>query len=70
MPLTVKQISAAEHLQFVQQLPSTSFLQTPSWAGVKAEWGHLSLGWFDGDELIGVGLALTRQVPRMKNFLA
>ncbi len=70
MPLTVKQISAAEHLEFVQRLPNASFLQTPSWAGVKAEWGNRSLGWFDGEELIGVGLVLTRQIPRMKNFLA
>lgn len=70
MPLTVKEISAAEHLAFVQQLPSASFLQVPSWAGVKAEWGHRNLGWFDGNDLIGVGLVLTRQVPRLKNFLA
>ena len=70
MPLTVKEISAAEHLEFVAQLPSASFLQTPSWAGVKAEWGSRSLGWFDGEELVGVGLVLSRQIPRMKNFLA
>ena len=70
MPLTVKPISVAEHLAFIQQQPRASFLQTPSWAGVKAEWGNLSLGWFDGTELIGVGLVLTRQVPKMKNFLA
>ena len=70
MPLTVKEISPAEHLAFVQQLPSASFLQVPSWAGVKAEWGHRNLGWFDGTELIGVGLVLTRQIPRLKNFLA
>lgn len=70
MPLTVKEIPAAEHLEFVAQLPSASFLQTPSWAGVKAEWGSRSLGWFDGEELVGVGLVLSRQIPRMKNFLA
>lgn len=70
MPLTVKEITPAAHLAFVQQLPSASFLQVPSWAGVKAEWGHLNLGWFDGAELIGVGLVLTRRVPKLKNFLA
>ena len=41
MPLTVKPISVAEHLAFIQQQPRASFLQTPSWAGVKAEWGNL-----------------------------
>ena len=70
MPLTVKPISAAEHLAFIAQQPRASFLQIPSWAGVKAEWGNLSLGWFDGPDLIGVGLVLTRQVPKLKNFLA
>jgi lipid II:glycine glycyltransferase (peptidoglycan interpeptide bridge formation enzyme) len=49
---------------------SVSFLQVPSWAGAKAEWSHASLGWFDGDELVGAGLVLLRQVPRVKRFLA
>ena len=57
-------------MAFIEQQPSASFLQTPSWAGVKAEWGSQSLGWFDGDRLIGVGLVLTRRVPKLKNFLA
>lgn len=47
-----------------------SFLQIPSWAGVKAEWGHSSLGWFDGHELVGAGLVLTRRVPRIDRWLA
>ncbi len=68
--MTVREISAAEHLSFVRQQSSASFLQVPSWAGVKAEWGHHSLGWFDGNELIGAGLVLTRRIPRLKNFLA
>ncbi len=70
MTVTVREISAAEHLGFVRQQSSASFLQVPSWAGVKAEWGHHSLGWFDGNELIGAGLVLTRRIPRLKNFLA
>jgi vancomycin resistance protein VanK len=48
-----------------------SFLQTPAWAAVKAEWRHESLGWFDaGGELTGVGLVLYRQVPRLRRYLA
>ncbi len=70
VPVTVRPIDAAQHLEFVNRQPSASFLQVPSWAGVKAEWGSMSLGWFDGDELVGAGLVLTRRVPKLKNFLA
>ena len=70
MPLVVREISPAEHAQFVREHPRLSFLQTPSWAGVKAEWGSQNLGWFDGDQLVGAGLVLTRQVPKLPQFLA
>ncbi len=70
MPVTVRPISAPDHLAFIDSQPSASFLQVPSWAGVKAEWGSMSLGWFNNDELVGVGLVLTRKVPKLKNFLA
>jgi lipid II:glycine glycyltransferase (peptidoglycan interpeptide bridge formation enzyme) len=72
-PLTVRRITADEHLAYVREVSrqrSVSFLQVPSWAGVKAEWAHASLGWFDGDELVGAGLVLLRQVPKVKRFLA
>jgi len=71
--LTVRPITAEEHLAYVRarsQESRISFLQLPSWAGVKAEWQHESLGWYDGDELVGAGLVLLRQVPRVKRFLA
>ena len=72
-PLTVRRITPDEHLAYVRavsQERSISFLQVPSWAAVKAEWTHASLGWFDGDELVGAGLVLLRQVPKVKRFLA
>lgn len=47
-----------------------SFLQTPAWARVKSEWRGESLGWFDGEQLVGVGLVLYRQLPKMKRYLA
>ena len=28
------------------------------------------MGWFDGQDLVGVALVLYRQVPRVKRFLA
>jgi lipid II:glycine glycyltransferase (peptidoglycan interpeptide bridge formation enzyme) len=71
--LTVRRITADEHLAYVRARADESrisFLQVPSWAGAKAEWSHASLGWFDGDELVGAGLVLLRQVPRVKRYLA
>ena len=53
MPLEVRPLSVADHLAFVQT-QSGSFLQTPSWAGVKAEWGCERLGWYDGGRLVGM----------------
>ena len=44
MALAVRPISSAEHLAFLAARPSASFLQCPSWAAVKQEWGSRSLG--------------------------
>ena len=68
--LTVRTITADEHLGFVRAQRSASFLQTPAWGRVKAEWQHESLGWFDKDSLVGAALVLYRRLPRMKRSLA
>jgi lipid II:glycine glycyltransferase (peptidoglycan interpeptide bridge formation enzyme) len=68
--LAVRPIAAEEHLGFIRRQRSASFLQTPAWAQVKSEWRHESLGWFRGHDLVGVGLVLYRQLPRVKRFLA
>lgn len=71
MELTVRAISAEEHLAFVRSRPSASFLQCPSWAAVKREWSHENIGWYDdAGALVGAGLVLLRQVPKAKRFLA
>jgi lipid II:glycine glycyltransferase (peptidoglycan interpeptide bridge formation enzyme) len=70
MPLTVRLISADQHLAYVDSRPSASFLQCPSWAQVKNEWRSESIGWFDGATLVGAGLVLYRQVPKVKRYLA
>src|ERR1700709_1243927 len=71
MALTVRAITAEEHLAFVASRPAASVLQCPSWAAVKSEWGHQSIGWYDdADALVGAGLVLLRQVPKVKKFLA
>jgi lipid II:glycine glycyltransferase (peptidoglycan interpeptide bridge formation enzyme) len=69
-PLRVRVISAEQHSEWIADQPAVSFLQCPSWGAVKAEWGHESLGWFAGEELVGAGLVLYRQVPRLRYRLA
>ena len=72
--IAVRQISAAEHLEFVNRQPSTSFLQTPAWGQVKSEWRHESIGWYSGTsptvEMFGAALVLYRQLPKVKRYLA
>ena len=70
MSLSVRPISAAEHLDHVRSRGSVSFLQTPAWAAVKTEWRSESLGWYAGGRLVGTGLVLHRPVPRLGHTLA
>ena len=69
-PLTVRTITPQQHLDFVRQQRSASFLQTPAWAKVKSEWRAESLGWFDDDRPVGVALVLYRQLPKVRRYLA
>ncbi len=68
--IDVRTISAADHLGFLRARPRASFLQTPAWGEVKSEWKRESIGWFDGDDLVGVGLVLYRQLPKVRTYLA
>lgn len=74
--LTVRTITDAEHLAFLRARAATggsaSFLQTPAWGRVKCEWRRESVGWSaqDNPSLLGVGLVLYRQLPRLKRYLA
>jgi vancomycin resistance protein VanK len=67
---TVRSISPDEHRAFIRAQPSASFLQTPAWATVKSEWRAESLGWYDGERLVGAGLVLYRKLPRLARYLA
>ncbi len=74
-PVTVRAIGAEEHLDFLDRRwredgRSASFLQTPAWGAVKADWRPESVGFFRDGELVGAGLVLYRQVPRLKRYLA
>ncbi|HEY3529285.1 MAG TPA: peptidoglycan bridge formation glycyltransferase FemA/FemB family protein [Nocardioides sp.] len=67
---TVLPISADEHRAFIREQPWASFLQTPGWATVKSEWRGESLGWYDGERLVGAGLVLYRKLPKLPRYLA
>ncbi|MGA0884067.1 MAG: peptidoglycan bridge formation glycyltransferase FemA/FemB family protein, partial [Candidatus Nanopelagicales bacterium] len=60
MSLKVIEISKIEHENFLKQVEGFSFLQLPTWANVKEDWQGLSIGFYDDEELIGVGLLLSR----------
>ncbi|RYC11151.1 peptidoglycan bridge formation glycyltransferase FemA/FemB family protein [Nocardioides zhouii] len=66
----MRPISAPQHREFIAGRSSASFLQTPGWASVKPEWRAESVGWFRGAELVGAGLVLYRQLPKVKRYLA
>lgn len=68
--LTVRSIAPDEHLSWLRGRRSASFLQTPAWGAVKSEWRHESIGFFDGSELVGAGLVLYRQLPKVRRYLA
>jgi lipid II:glycine glycyltransferase (peptidoglycan interpeptide bridge formation enzyme) len=68
--LAVREITSDQHLAAIAERPSVSFLQTPAWGVVKRDWRSRSVGWFDGDKLVGVALVLYRQAPRVRRYLA
>jgi lipid II:glycine glycyltransferase (peptidoglycan interpeptide bridge formation enzyme) len=68
--LAVRTLTPDAHVAFLQTQESTSFLQTPAWAQVKSEWESESVGFYDGSDLVGAGLVLYRQLPKVKRYLA
>ena len=68
--LSVREIPESDHLALLRSRRSASFLQTPAWGRVKAEWRRESIGWFRGSELVGAALVLYRQLPKVKRYLA
>ncbi len=67
---SIRSVPADEHAAYVAAQPAASFLQTPGWAKVKSEWKAESLGWYDGERMVGAGLVLYRQMPKLKRYLA
>lgn len=64
-------LTAAEHRAQVAAHADASFLQYPSWAGVKDQWSSEMIGWHGDDgELTGSALVLYRQFPGTRKYFA
>ncbi|MER8086717.1 lipid II:glycine glycyltransferase FemX [Streptomyces sp. NPDC058316] len=69
--LRIRGLTAAEHRAFVATRTEASFLQYPSWAGVKDQWTSEMVGWHsDLGELAGAALVLYRQFPGTRKYFA
>ncbi len=71
--IAVRTITETEHLAHLAGLSSASFLQTPAWGRVKADWRAESIGWYAADapdQLLGVALVLHRPLPKLGRTLA
>jgi lipid II:glycine glycyltransferase (peptidoglycan interpeptide bridge formation enzyme) len=67
----IRQISSAEHQAFLiyRSDLDPSFLQSPSWGEVKkGAWHPRSIGFYQGDELVGAALILVRKAPKIKRY--
>ena len=66
MTLTVRAITADRHREWIDSRPFTSFLQLPEWGLVKRWWRSESIGWFEASRMVGAGLVLYREVPKVR----
>lgn len=55
-------IDAKLYDEFVRNYPSTSFMQTPSWANVKSAWESDLVGMFEEDKLVCSAMILKRKL--------
>lgn len=55
-------INKAEYDSFVNNFPSTSFMQTSSWADVKTAWKHDFVGMYEKDKIVCAAMILKRNL--------
>lgn len=55
-------INKAEYDSFVNNFPSTSFMQTSSWADVKTAWEHDFVGMYEKDKIVCAAMILKRNL--------
>ncbi|MFD0269423.1 lipid II:glycine glycyltransferase FemX [Streptomyces sp. NPDC127106] len=69
--LETRSLTAAEYRAFLDRNRNASFLQYPSWAGVKDLWRSETVGWHHPDgEIAGAALVLYRQFPGTRKYFA
>ncbi|WP_308120199.1 lipid II:glycine glycyltransferase FemX [Streptomyces bambusae] len=69
--LTLRALTARQYLDFLGRHRQASFLQYPSWAGVKDQWRSEFLGWhLPSGETVGGALVLYRQFPGTRKYFA
>ncbi|MFE3514276.1 lipid II:glycine glycyltransferase FemX [Streptomyces sp. NPDC059166] len=69
--LCIRALDAAEHRALLASRPDASFLQFPSWAGVKEGWASESVGWHGASGVPeGAALVLYRQFPGTRKYFA
>ncbi|MFF9588294.1 lipid II:glycine glycyltransferase FemX [Streptomyces sp. NPDC014646] len=67
----IRVLTADEHRAFLATRTDASFLQHPSWAGVKDQWAAETIGWHDDSgEQAGAALVLYRQLPGTRKYFA
>jgi lipid II:glycine glycyltransferase (peptidoglycan interpeptide bridge formation enzyme) len=70
-PTRISPISPEKMRSFLSGLPSSSFMQNPSWADLKTEWTHELLGWRGSDgRITGSALVLYRRTPLVRRYFA
>jgi hypothetical protein len=65
MVLLVRTITAAEHRAYLASHPRVPLEQTPGWGRVFENARTESVGWFEGETLLGAGLVRYRGLPRL-----
>ena len=69
--MEIREIAGHEHQAFLiyRSDLDPSFLQSPSWGAVKkGAWASRSLGFFEGNELVGTALLLARKAPKISRY--
>ncbi len=62
-------IPAKEHDEFVKNFPSTSFMQTSSWANVKKAWVSTIIGMYENEKLVCSAVLLKRKLFLNKKLI-
>lgn len=68
----IKEIKKEEFNSLAKTFPNVTFYESSNWANLKSYtgWKALYLGYFEDDELKGLGLFLLKKIPLISSYLA